>query len=63
MIVGARNGSAVFGRKGDEVVKLSDRNAADDEPSPVRDHLRMALRVTGYGMDDPRWLEGGEMDG
>jgi hypothetical protein len=58
VIVGARNGSAVFGRKGDEVVRLSDLEPpADDEPSPVRDHLRMALRVAGFGLDDPRWLE------
>jgi hypothetical protein len=58
IIIGARNGSAVFGRKGPEIVRLSDLEPpSDDDPSPVRDHLRMALRVTGRGLDDPRWLE------
>jgi hypothetical protein len=58
IVVGARAGGAVFGRKDREVVRLADLEPPrDDEPSPLRDHLRMALRVTGFGLDDPRWLE------
>jgi hypothetical protein len=58
VIVGARSGSAVFGLRDRELVRLADLEPpADDGPSPVRDHLRMALRVTSNGLDDPRWLE------
>ena len=57
VIVGARNGSAVFGLHGRELARLADLEPPADDPSPLRDHLRMALRVTGNGLDDPRWLE------
>src|SRR5262245_7235544 len=58
VVVGARAGGAVFGLDDREGVRLADLEPpADDEPSPLRDHLRMALRVTGAGLDDPRWLE------
>ena len=57
VIVGARSGGAVLACTGRLVVRLADLEPpGDDDPSPLRDHLRMALRVTGRGLDDPRWL-------
>jgi hypothetical protein len=55
LIVGARAGSAVYGVSGRRLVKLSDLIVpSSDEDSALLGHLRMVLRVSGRGHDDPR---------
>jgi hypothetical protein len=57
VIIGARSGSCVLGVHGRRVERLADLEApAAGGPSALQSHLRMALRVSGQGLDDLRTL-------
>lgn len=57
-LVGARSGGVVFGLHEGRAVRLTDLPApADNAPSALHGHLRMALRVSDRGLDDIRTLK------
>ncbi|MEM9068016.1 MAG: hypothetical protein AAGE52_05895 [Myxococcota bacterium] len=58
ILVGARAGGALFGIDGDRVERLANVEPTlfEGTPSALHQQLRMALRVSGRGHNDPRSL-------